>query len=349
MDQKNQSTSPILLKYLEAFEKNPTSKVFAPLAEAYRKLGMIDEAYKVLKKGIKNHPTYVLGYTALAHCYFDQGKFDLAYNTIRPLVSGNLDNVSLQKLFAQTCQKLEFLDEALETYKYLLFINPKDKNIAFEVSQIEDKLQICLTDTVGPKPFESFFENERTENFQTQKLQNISPGPTSDDDWVEVNFSAKNAPQESAEEREKENVSTWTMNQGSNDVLKDYPTKDKAESDQDLILVKETPKISFTLVDLYYAQGYFDKAQEILEKFLEMNPHDEAIRARLAEVKNAPKSLKVKDKPRGEGHEDLMHTFDQTISHKKQQFQRLKGKLESFLEGIKKRHQQLPFYIEAES
>ena len=120
----------LLTKYSLQYEKKPRSRVFAPLAESYRKIGMLDEALKILKKGIKNHPSYTLGYIVLANCYFDKDQFEAAYSTLLPFVSDNLENIKLQKLFAQICEKLGNFDEALNSYKILLLINPKDKEIA---------------------------------------------------------------------------------------------------------------------------------------------------------------------------------------------------------------------------
>ena len=122
------------------YRRQPGSRVFAPLAESYRKLGMLDEAYKVLREGIKRHPSYVLGYLVLAHCYYDQKKTDLTYQTLHPLVESNRDNLSLQKLFAQVCLDLGLYDEALETYKFLLFMNPRDAFISEQVEKLENDL-----------------------------------------------------------------------------------------------------------------------------------------------------------------------------------------------------------------
>jgi len=40
LGKKNQSA--VLAKYFGMYKKNPRSKVFAPLAESFRKLGMLD-------------------------------------------------------------------------------------------------------------------------------------------------------------------------------------------------------------------------------------------------------------------------------------------------------------------
>ena len=119
--------SPIIIKYQKAYETNPTSRVFAPLAESYRKVGMVEKAMSILKEGIRHNPTYVMGYMGLSFCYVDLKQFQMAYSTVRPLIGQNRDNLRLQRLFGQICMELHLYDEALETYKYLLFINPKDQ------------------------------------------------------------------------------------------------------------------------------------------------------------------------------------------------------------------------------
>ena len=101
---KNRSS--LLTKYAYLYEKNPKSRVFAPLAETYRKLGMLDEAMRILREGIKNHPSYTLGYIVLAHCYYDIQNYELAYNTIRPFTAKNLENLTMQKLLLNNLANL---------------------------------------------------------------------------------------------------------------------------------------------------------------------------------------------------------------------------------------------------
>lgn len=138
---RSQLLTPLFLKYQSDYEKNPRSRVFAPLAETYRKLGMTDKAMEILSQGIRYHPTYVMGYLGLAFCYFDLKQFTLAYNTLRPFADSSRDNLRLQKLFADVCIEIQSYEEALDTLKYLLFINPRDKEVALKVNFLEKKLE----------------------------------------------------------------------------------------------------------------------------------------------------------------------------------------------------------------
>ena len=108
------------------------------------KLGMRDKAFEILKQGIKNHPSYLMGYLGLAFCYKDIGKLELAYSTLRPFVEGSRDNIKLQKLFGSICNELGYFEEALDTYKFLLFLNPRDKSISEIVKKIEGRVNNLL-------------------------------------------------------------------------------------------------------------------------------------------------------------------------------------------------------------
>ena len=52
---------------LEArYRDNPKGRNFAPLADAYRKAGLIDNAVELCQNGLKLHPDYVSAYIVYA-------------------------------------------------------------------------------------------------------------------------------------------------------------------------------------------------------------------------------------------------------------------------------------------
>ena len=121
--------SHLVVRYLDILERNPQSLVFAPLAESYRKLGLIDKALEILKKGIGRHPDYLMGHLNLAACHVDKNQNRLAYTILRPMTEIHKDNLKLQKLFARICVKLGLSKEALETYNHILFLQSKRSRI----------------------------------------------------------------------------------------------------------------------------------------------------------------------------------------------------------------------------
>lgn len=285
---KNRSS--LLTKYTLLYEKKPKSRVFAPLAETYRKLGMLDEAFKILKEGIRNHPSYTLGYIVLANCYYDIQNFEMAYNTIRPFVSKNLENITLQKLFAKTCINLGYLEEALETFKYLLLINPKDQYVADQIKLLEDDL------LVQPE-MEELVQEESEDHFN-------------EDNWVQVDFNQNKKTLENEEvdqwrvekksplEDFKEEIKNNALQVEEHSLDDTFFHQDFDHSSDDVILPeaqetidqieqveKESPIITHTLVDLYCDQGHVEKAIEVLENILDLHPGDKASRKRLNELK----------------------------------------------------------------
>ncbi len=305
---KLQLLSPLFLKYQTEYEKNPRSRVFAPLAETYRKLGMTEKAMEILSQGIRFHPTYVMGYLGLSFCYFDIKQYNLAYSTLRPLVEGNRDNIRLQKLFADICLKLNQKEEALETFKYLLFINPRDKEVAYQVTTLENIIEQQYKPSHKPifLPEETFhnknnhFAKVESNLFDIDKLDSRPHSEQKDfDDWMALDLS-----KDSAQITKEDQYDFWNLKKGSEKTKTEPPAisqtnnerkfqvkldldNDDQEDEADLFENQEeaAPLVTHTLVDLYCGQGHIEKALEVLEKILILNPHDKKTISKIAEIK----------------------------------------------------------------
>jgi tetratricopeptide (TPR) repeat protein len=53
--------------------RDPGGRVFAPLADAYRRAGRIPEALRVLNEGLAKHPDFATGHVVAARLYVEQG------------------------------------------------------------------------------------------------------------------------------------------------------------------------------------------------------------------------------------------------------------------------------------
>lgn len=286
MVRKNTSKkSSLLAKYTLQYQKKPKSRVFAPLAETYRKLGMYDEALKIIRDGMKYHPAYTMGYIVLSHVYYDLQNYELAYNTIRPFVTDNLENITLQKLFAKICINLGYLEEALQTFKYLLLINPRDQYVSEQVKLLEDDL-LVKEELIE----ENSFVEKRMSNFDINE-----------DDWVQVDFGKDRRGTETNDEIEEWNVqkNETPLDQFKKDLIEDNLEVKETDLDDKFFLedydhdedttkdnvVHSDPIITHTLVNLYCKQGHFDKALEILESILLLHPEDQATIVKANEVR----------------------------------------------------------------
>ena len=323
--------------------------MFAPLAESFRKLGMLDDAFKILKDGIRNHPNYTLGYIVLAHCYYDQGKFELTYNTLRPIVSQNADNISLQKVFAKSCMNLGHLEEALDTYKYLLFMNPSDKFFNEQVKKLEDDLM------VGHKKL------SLEQLIKFPEMEKIQAPEGVDDDWVQVDFNQTTAPVEEEEVKNIESIKSdneWVMEKNgfsNHPILKEdsIPVRSLDDSfyadefeeigdiDEENVesVDNDSPIVSHTLIDLYCAQAYYDKAIELLEKIIELNPEDKSSVQKLEQVLKMKKSASaiIKTPTEEDGHEELISIIESQVKAKSPKELLLQDTFNHFLSAIKDR------------
>jgi tetratricopeptide (TPR) repeat protein len=131
--------NPQIYHYLRRYQEDPRSRVFAPLAEAYRKAGLLDEAIEIARDGLRIHPHFIGGRVALARALFDQGKYNEVVKELEPVVLDAPDNLIAQKLLAESYLILGRIAESLADYKLLLFFMPQDDEIAKLVQEIETR------------------------------------------------------------------------------------------------------------------------------------------------------------------------------------------------------------------
>ncbi len=140
--------------------KNPRSPVFAALAEAYRKMGLIEEALEVTTKGVKHNPEFVSGLVAHAKILLEMKDYSESLQVLKKAHSLKPENLLALKLLSHVYIKLKKYQKALLTYKKLLIFNPNDN----EAIQFIAKWQ--------------FLESSEKQKF-------VTPTEESLDDWVE--------------------------------------------------------------------------------------------------------------------------------------------------------------------
>lgn len=136
---KGKNVPPILYDYLRRYQEDPTSRVFAPLAEAYRKAGLVDEALDIAREGLKFHPHFSGGKVALARALFDKKNYVEVIEQLRSVVQDSPDNLVAQRLMAESCLMVGQVAEALTAYKMLLYFHPSDLETAAMVQELESQ------------------------------------------------------------------------------------------------------------------------------------------------------------------------------------------------------------------
>ncbi|MFG1505419.1 tetratricopeptide repeat protein [Halobacteriovorax sp. ZH5_bin.2] len=150
-------------------EKDPRSKVFAPLAEIYRKVGMNDDALALLKRGLIHHPNFSAAIIIYGQLLLEKDEVEEAYTILKPQLSINGDNIKFLKLFAQSCFKQNLILEALNTYKRVLFISPKDME-ATEFIVKYDNFDSVEDEDLTQKTFDISNLDDEIESWSTLSL-----------------------------------------------------------------------------------------------------------------------------------------------------------------------------------
>ncbi len=150
--------NPLIYQYLKKYQDDPSSRIFAPLAEAYRKAGLLDEAIEIARDGLRLHPHFIGGRVALARALFDKGIYEEVVKELEPVVLDAPDNLVAQKLLAESNLILGRIAQALATYKILLYLIPQDQEVAGIVREIEERAyeEGALVLQQDPLPLKSY-------------------------------------------------------------------------------------------------------------------------------------------------------------------------------------------------
>ncbi len=124
-------------KLKEKVDKDPNSKLFVPLAEEYRKEGMLDDAVEVLLKGLEKQPGYASARVALGKIYLEKGMMDEARTEFETVVTSVPDNLFAQKKLAEIYRDTGERDLAIKAYRAIVKLNPMDEESLNSLRDIE--------------------------------------------------------------------------------------------------------------------------------------------------------------------------------------------------------------------
>ncbi len=106
------------------YERNPSSRVFAPLAEAYRRLDLIEEAFEIASRGVRLHPDFAAGRIAYARVLIAKKAYADAVDQLQRSAELSPDNILAFLLLGDTLLELRRPKDALNAFKMVLFLNP---------------------------------------------------------------------------------------------------------------------------------------------------------------------------------------------------------------------------------
>ena len=119
-------TESTIEEYQKILMRNPSAKVFAPLSEAYRKMGLLQQALEICETGVRHNSEYPSGLVAYGKVLFELENYREAADQFAKASKINPDNLLAKKLQALSLTKMGNHPEALAVYKQVLFLSPSD-------------------------------------------------------------------------------------------------------------------------------------------------------------------------------------------------------------------------------
>ena len=112
------------LRSLLHSERDPEGRVFAPLADAYRRAGQLQDAVRLLNDGLTRLPDFVPGHVVAAQLYVEQGLAEEAAIAARNALELDVENVSALKSLLRVLEEKGEATEADEIRDRLISLEP---------------------------------------------------------------------------------------------------------------------------------------------------------------------------------------------------------------------------------
>src|SRR3989449_2762707 len=123
------------------------SRNFAPLADAYRKAGLIDNAIDLCQNGLTLHPDYVSAYIVYARCLVDKKDDTAALGVFKQVLDLDRDNIIALRGLAELAERNGKYEEEVEWLSRLLNVDPMNGDAAESLARAKGK--------VATKPMET--------------------------------------------------------------------------------------------------------------------------------------------------------------------------------------------------
>jgi tetratricopeptide (TPR) repeat protein len=126
-------------EYRRRCEENSQTYLFFPLAEAYRKIGRLEEAISACREALEKHPDYWEVRVMLGKIYKEHARTDEAKRQLELAVDNLPNNFMANKLLGDIYLSEEQDEKAIECYRRIMNYYPECSNIDGLLKQMEEK------------------------------------------------------------------------------------------------------------------------------------------------------------------------------------------------------------------
>ncbi|HDZ62797.1 MAG TPA: tetratricopeptide repeat protein [Nitrospirae bacterium] len=277
-------TNEEIEKLKKKAEKDPRSKLFVPLAEAYKQRDMIDEAIEVLFKGIDDQPEYASARVALGKIYLDKEMLTEARDEFEKVIKLIPDNLLANKRLAYIYREQGEHNMAVEKYQIVLGLSPNDVESVEALESLKSRSQ---TPVAVDEPGEDGLDDaEKASSEQPEKKKSAEPVVYEIDDevngselGVEIPDKLKPVSEEPVTdelEEYRKTVETHSQTAVETTARPDY---DQPKNDKIVISMRTS-----TMADIFISQGLYDKAMNVYKEMLSSDPENSRLIQRRKEL-----------------------------------------------------------------
>lgn len=125
----------------ERYDRAPESRIFAPLADAYRKNGDVDRAIELCEKGLETYPDYASAHVILGKCFYDKGATERSRSEFERVIEIDPENMVALKFMGDILMSEGGRDEAISCYRRILAIDPTNEEVSGKLKGLENEFR----------------------------------------------------------------------------------------------------------------------------------------------------------------------------------------------------------------
>lgn len=259
-------------KLKEKVAKDPNSKLFVPLADEYRKKGMLDEAISVLLKGLENQPSYVSARVSLGKIYLEKKLTTEAKAEFEKVISAIPDNLFAHKKLAEIYRDAGDKDRAVREYRAVLKLNSLDDDAMSNLNALQS----------AHKPEEAAVRENIFEQTRHEEPRMVEAAHAAPEEDMEI-LPADEPPQAGSEDEFELFRKSIAERDSGNGVF---------AAEEEVVSIEDTEEAEETIPETVIPEEEIDEVEKEAETYVEM------FKEAAAQLKEAePAREKVSEKP----------------------------------------------------
>ncbi|MFN2398865.1 MAG: tetratricopeptide repeat protein, partial [Gemmatimonadaceae bacterium] len=285
------ANSALLDELEKQFADNPR-RVFARLANEYRKSGDFERAVEICRAHIPQQPGYISGYIVLGQALYESGQLEDAWQTLETALGLDPENLIALGYLGDIARESGDPDGARGWYNRLLEVDPQNDEAAGHLAAMGALVKETAVQTDARD--EMSWSDIHPDNQASAIATNVDAMPTTDAPAIGEPASSDEAPTEDAvpvaslaadeeEARQKGEsavASTMSASESAPDNFLEGRMIEIDEADEEY----SSGFVTETMAELYLSQGFKEQALHIFRQLAREGNGTDSMRERAEEI-----------------------------------------------------------------